>query len=661
MESRFLTNTVCNPVPAPRGQHWLMRAPWAIGFLLYALLAAMVYFRLAHPHFLPVVSLLALLVILSFVALLVGLWRLNRGPRRLDGLRICTVATLPLLLVVFHGSWLNAQDIMALRSDGSYKLRIMLPLAASFLDLDAKIRYPERTEGRKVVMIHDGIANAEKQVEAMDRHVERMEHLLGRQADGKVHWVRGELLGLGQLPLWGIALGSKPGKRLPGPDGLTMLDRHEVAHWMIDQFSTFYQGPRPLILTEGWAESQSGYAPRELFGQAARSREADSWVPLKDLILPGHPEFEWRVYKQGGVLVDYLLTTYGGPAFFAFYQDCTAHSFEADLRRHFGLGLEELEAAYTKYLDNVVASHGSLTQWRLENIPSGPNVEPGKWQEFIRKYVATLEPPSKLNVHFTVSVIGPNASHMEFAVSGPYAYQIDKDSNGGGLIRVAHPPKYIEMRREASGKPWIANPNDADSESYYKSGLQRLRENASGRIMPTLLYDDPEIYVDPGFPTVTELVEFNEEGKPRLRVMIENRRVTKELSDRQTMMLAVDQAYVPIRVEIDNPNTGENAVYHARREYELVEGHFIVRKQFDSVVDKDGKLVRESSQEIKDCKFGLLPPERFTLAALGVTEPPIVEPSKEPQLATSWKKRLPRWIAGWILFCVAAWVIVRRL
>ena len=53
----------------------------------------------------------------------------------------------------------------------------------------------------------------------MDRHVERIERLLGRQSVGQIHWVRGTLLGRSGVEFWGVALGSKGAERIQSSDG----------------------------------------------------------------------------------------------------------------------------------------------------------------------------------------------------------------------------------------------------------------------------------------------------------------------------------------------------------------------------------------------------------------------------------------------------------
>jgi hypothetical protein len=649
----------------PKDGRWWIYFPWVALVLLYASLAGMLHFRVAHPHFLPVVSLAALLLIASLVAVLAGFWRLLRGPRRLHGLRLLCVASVPLAVVAFHGSWANSRELTELRFAG-YRLRILLPLAESVMDLEARWRYPQRTEGRKVVMIHAGIANAPELVQAMDSHVERMERLLGYETKGKVHWVRGGLLGQEQKCLFGIALGSEPGAQGCGPDRLTSLDRHEVAHWAINGLLSPYQQTPPPILIEGWAEAQSGYSPSELYSHGARYREDGFWVPLKELILPDHEDFGLRIYSQGGVLVDYLLARHGGPAFFALYNDCTALTFESDCRRHLNQDLEDLETAYAQHLDNTIARHGTLSQWRLQEMHCGPNVDVSKWQAFVHKYVAMVRPQLEPNARFSVmskyKSLRPPLSQgdlqINFALSGPFASRMEK-SVAAQTLSLAHPSGSWQMHRESSVKPWVAQPLNTDSERAYKSHLRSLRQQARDWLQPSLFDASFWSRVDADLAIVTELAEFGEAGEPRVRVTIqlpEHRGVLP----RQTTILALDQGYLPIFIEEQNLFSSEAHTTRLRREYGQVEGQFLLRQQFGETTTPEGQVVSEFSTEIKDCKLGAIPPEQFTLKSLGVDESEIVvQPSVVSESnKASWQKRLPWWIAGWILFCLCVCSLV---
>ena len=351
-----------HPSGSPRlraDRYRLIATSWVALAAFYLLLAGMVHFRVAHPHFLPVVSILALLVLSSVLAVVAGLYRLVRGPLRRQGIRLLTLGTVPLSLLAAHVCWAVRYDMHerpAHPSHSGYAIRLLLPMAESLIDLIARFRYPQRTIGRHVVMIHAGASHPEAQVEAMDHHIERMERLLGQRAEGKVHWVRGKVFGslpgAGGFCLFGVAVGTAPGSQELGPDGLAFTDRHEVAHWAISRFFKPYQVLPPTALIEGWAESQSGYSQSRLYGQALSCRQAQTWLPLSRLVIPGEDILYSRVYRQGGVLVDYLLDRYGGPSFFALYHGCTSAGFDADCKRLLDRRLDELEIEYTRHLDD---------------------------------------------------------------------------------------------------------------------------------------------------------------------------------------------------------------------------------------------------------------------------------------------------------------------
>ena len=80
--------------------------------------------------------------------------------------------------------------------DLDWPLKMLVPFGESLLDLEARVRYPLRTGGTKVVMISAPVARAREQVAAMDRHVRALEARLGRPLVGRVHWVRGPLFGM---------------------------------------------------------------------------------------------------------------------------------------------------------------------------------------------------------------------------------------------------------------------------------------------------------------------------------------------------------------------------------------------------------------------------------------------------------------------------------
>src|SRR5262249_32520687 len=142
---------------------------------------------------------------------------------------------------------------------------LLAPLAQSLLDLDARLEYPQRTIGEKVVMISAPMpeADARAQVAAMDRHVGALEARLNRKIPGRIHWVRGPLFGIGRRAVVGMCMGTRPGDESPDAEGLCTTDRHEVAHCVLTGQCAAGFAP-PTVLTEGWAQANQGTDPTGL-------------------------------------------------------------------------------------------------------------------------------------------------------------------------------------------------------------------------------------------------------------------------------------------------------------------------------------------------------------------------------------------------------------
>src|SRR5262249_44726049 len=144
-----------------------------------------------------------------------------------------------------------------------------------------------RTYGAKVVMISAPMdsALARAQVTAMDRHVRGLEARLGRTFSGRIHWVRGPLLGK-QFGLNGLCSGSLPGEIHPDAEGLTWLDRHEVAHCVMSPFAPLVSTEPPTVLSEGWARANMGSAPIDLSIAAWSEAERGNTPSLRELTGP---------------------------------------------------------------------------------------------------------------------------------------------------------------------------------------------------------------------------------------------------------------------------------------------------------------------------------------------------------------------------------------
>lgn len=237
-----------------------------------------------------------------------------------------------------------------------------LPLAlakvagGSLMEGHARFLYPGRVETPRLVMFHHGrVADPGRDAEAMDRHVAALEALTGMPLRAKIYWVRGKALGQGGLAFGGLALGSSESPADWQAGGY--VDRHELAHAVLYQ----HYGPDtdpPMLLVEGWAESQSRDG-HSLVGRAleARRRRAagESWAAWREpggTCLGGLTGPTWYhqdsgpVYDVGGAFVDFLLRRGGAGRFVELYFTCGEETFGADCRRVYGADLDTLEKEF---------------------------------------------------------------------------------------------------------------------------------------------------------------------------------------------------------------------------------------------------------------------------------------------------------------------------
>jgi hypothetical protein len=581
-------------------------------------------------------------------------------------------ASIPPALILFHVAWVVRFDLYQ-RRPTDYLLRVMIPMAESLMDLEARIHYPKRTEGRHVVMIHDGIADsdAHTQVESMDRHIERMEKLLGRKTEGKCHWVRGTVLGRQGLCLFGVALGSTPGSGAVGRDGLTTLDRHEVAHWTINCFLQPYQVFPPSVLAEGWAESQAGYAPSELYGNAWQHWQSEiSWKSLRELIPSESDEVDYRIYAQGGVLVDYLLSRYGGPGFFELYHGRRNADFSQDCERLLGVDLDSLEQQYSHHLVATVRSHGSMEQWRLEELPCGPAVDRLTWHQFLEKYLSQIMLPwplfdnCRLTVKRTWKRAGaeePADSQTEYTVSKPSALAFHR-SNNFQRVTLARPEWSRQISKGDEQQPWKFSPTAPDMAKEYRHLYRDIETEMQALFRPSLLKSDIWYRIGSSLSTVTEFTEYQDSGKPRVRVCIRLPQPAPSAEWRK-WTFAVDQGYVPLIVEQGHsPPTGIEK-YREEIEYVEAQGHPFVKRVQGTTNAEDGTVVNEYTMETKEMYFGRVDENRFSLETLGIDkdqlpEPPVHNRSQTPP--PSWRPYLYWLPAGWALAALCLGILAGR-
>ncbi len=168
--------------------------------------------------------------------------RLIYGPRRDRALAGLLVGTAPFWFLAGH-------ILMAVRPafnrhiPPGWPSKIFSPLARPLVDLETRWFYPVRTPGKWVTMVGAKASDARVLVAAMDRHVESALSRLDQSATWPIVWYRGPIFGLRQCAIYDMAIGSEVGQSQRGADGLTDLDRHEVAHCVITRNYTARSDP----------------------------------------------------------------------------------------------------------------------------------------------------------------------------------------------------------------------------------------------------------------------------------------------------------------------------------------------------------------------------------------------------------------------------------
>lgn len=387
-----------SPVTAaarPAALRWTTRfaaATWAASaglVLIFALFWRMFY---APPHAFWAVATTGTVLLAGVLTILAGIYQLIRGPKRVLTGAVILLGTTPIvcLAMFFLSLYLKAGYRQPIRFSAS--TRIVLFWAESVGDLEARWRYPRWTLGRHVMLYDDSQTLPPAQLVAqMDDYIEQISaHLRVPVPSGTARWVRGPLLGK-----HGIALMSWAVCDVGEPVGeLTSFDRHEVAHVVMAMMGNADQDP-PMLLAEGWAESQSKDR-EDLILRLAQELEQGTNYSLQELVGPDwYGRSVGPVYHHGGPLVVYLMEHYGPEEFFRFYHGVRPATFPADCQRILGDPWPEVERQFWEWL---VAEAAKLNAARgttepppsqtSDNVELAESVDPKHWQAIVAGYRA---------------------------------------------------------------------------------------------------------------------------------------------------------------------------------------------------------------------------------------------------------------------------------
>lgn len=322
---------------------------WVVLGTIAALLLWQYQASVLHPAFVPFILLEAVAVALVIPIVIIVVARLIRGQRRWKTVLWFMVAAIPvglssIPLIYAQQQWAKRMVPVGIRG------QFAVMFGGSLMEAQATWFYPRRIESDRVVMFYRELDDAEADIEAMDRHVAELEQKLGNPLRSKIHWVRGSLLGRGSLSFLGLALGSEE-----SPAG--WLDRHEIAHAVLTQVRVPSVDP-PMILHEGWAESQSGMSSSTLAAVALEAKGQDSTFGLIDLLNAENYRFDGgRAYSYGGAFVDFLLREFSVGQFIKIYNEWNVKTSDEDSRAVYGLSKSELEDAFWRDAETMAREH----------------------------------------------------------------------------------------------------------------------------------------------------------------------------------------------------------------------------------------------------------------------------------------------------------------
>lgn len=544
--------------------------------------------------------------------------RLVRGPRRDRALAALLLGTAPFWFLTGH-------ILMAFRPalnrhvPPGWPSKVLLPLARPLVDLQARWLYPQRTAGTWVTMVAAATQDARAQVAAMDRHVDALLARLGQSETWPIVWYRGPLSGLKECAIYDVAFGSETDRRRLGADGLTEVDRHEVAHCVITRNYTTRSDP-PRILLEGWAQANQGTPVETLASTAWDDHEAGRSRALRELVTP---EWYWysgtEAYNQGAPLVNYLLRVYGPERFLKLYTTCGQATFEADCRAALGIGLDELDAAYWADIERIARSSGPPARVWLKSLKLAPGVDPAAWDAFLNDYFAAaarlVALYDQVRMTTTFRIDDDYEEQLTLVRSGPFA-RVLKRASGGESAILANPVHSLRAFRELLPEtgPWrIHDDAGAAPARAHRQALARV-ESMSGdnHFAAThggaILLEYPRNLRAFGFSTDFEVAALDDETRDGHRLVTLRLRSSPwvEGPDRADFTFEFDAADSFI------VRSARTEGYEARFEYGHEEGRPILRSSEGGPTSPDPTTPARSTRlEVAECRFGPIPESEF--------------------------------------------------
>ena len=222
----------------------------------------------------------------------------------------------------------------------------------------------------------------------VDEQAEQVSQKLGAEFDEQISIVMlSRVLGHGGFASQEISV-SYLDRNYAGSSTQIVL-HHEMVHALDSQMGGEL---RPTLLVEGLAVYLSGghFKPEPLMPRAAALLEMDGYLPLAELADAFYPSQHETGYLEAGALVEFMVETWGWPAFSDFYRTIRpapgggsqSQAMDTQLRASFGLSFAELEERFIQALQSETVSEEHRQDVRLTV----------QYYDLVRLYQQALDP-----------------------------------------------------------------------------------------------------------------------------------------------------------------------------------------------------------------------------------------------------------------------------
>ena len=182
-----------------------------------------------HPSYRPLLFFVLVQLLVLVFACVFGVWRVVRGPNRIESIAWLGLGLLPVFIwysqvsLSYHANEERRTQSIEMQW---YQLSTT-PMAAALIDGVTRWTLPYQLEGDRVVMFYDDtIVDPERDLEEMDAFIKTEEEFLQTTKPTKIHWVRTPMLGIpGGYAISGVSVAD--------PNTSPISNQHTVTNLII--------------------------------------------------------------------------------------------------------------------------------------------------------------------------------------------------------------------------------------------------------------------------------------------------------------------------------------------------------------------------------------------------------------------------------------------